>query len=51
MATGSEKRGTRRTGRGFRTPKLSDAQKRANRLDRAMNFGKSSRVTGGDVPF
>ena len=37
MATGSESRGTKKTGKGkYRTPKLSDAQKRANKLNRAL---------------
>ena len=53
MANGSQARGTRKNGRGqFRTPKLSDAQKRANKLNRStFGMGRGSRYTGGDVPF
>ena len=36
MATGSESRGTKKVKGKFRTPKLSDAQKRANKLNRAL---------------
>lgn len=53
MATGSEKRGTRKTRRGYRTPKLSDAEKRRRSLDRRMDtFGKKSGPVGAnEVPF
>ena len=56
----SEERGTKKTSRGFRTPKLSAAQKRANKLERAgkktFKVGRSMTSTtysggGGDVPF
>jgi hypothetical protein len=46
--SGSKKRGTRKTGQGWRTPKLTDAQKR---LNRAMNFGKKTTIRAGEVPF
>lgn len=51
MATGSEKRGTRKTGRGYRTPALSAAEKRRRQLDRRFRVVSSTRDTGGDVPF
>ena len=46
MANGSSGKGTRKTGQGFRTPKLSDAQKRSE-----FGMGKGTKYTGGDVPF
>jgi hypothetical protein len=54
---GKGARGTKKTGRGFRTPRLSEAQKRANKLARAgkkaFKIGKAmeSDRGGGDVPF
>ena len=52
MANGSSGKGTRKTGQGFRTPKLSDAQKRSNKLKRStFGMGKGTKYTGGDVPF
>ena len=54
MATGSESRGTKKGSKvKFRTPKLSDAQKRANKLARSIKpAGKSVKTfVGGPVPF
>ena len=37
MATGSESRGTKKGSKGkFRAPKLSEAQKRSNKFNRAI---------------
>ena len=45
MATGSESRGTKKGSKGkFRTPKLSDAQKRSNKLNRALKPPKGAKT-------
>ena len=56
MATGNtgSGRGTVKKGGKYRTPKLSDAQKRKNKLNRSF-VPKNSKTTvskkGDDVPF
>ena len=47
--SGSALKGTRKTSSGFRTPRKSDAEKRANK---AFNIGKKTKATGsGAAPF
>lgn len=51
MDTGSEKRGSKKTEQGWRTPKLSDAEKRRRASERSFNWGKTRAVGPDEVPF